>query len=160
MEESLREEGTERFFADILEGFSLKATDPGTYSPLVLAWIGDGIYELIIRSILIAGGNMSVDRLNRMGSRMAKAAAQAGIYFSIREELTEEEEAVFRRGRNAKSYSMAKNASVNEYRHATGLEALCGFLYLNGKTERLLALLRLGFERSGMLEPGGNDGIS
>lgn len=75
---------------------------------------------------------------------MVNAKAQAEFYFRVAEELTEEETAVFRRGRNAKSYTTPKNADLMDYRHATGVEAVFGYLYLDGKMERAIDLFRLG----------------
>lgn len=120
--------------------------DIRTYSPLVLAYIGDGIYELIIRSLLVGHGNTHAARLHKQASSLVNAGAQSAMMERIKEQLTEEELHIFRRGRNANSPTMAKHASVSEYRRATGFEALMGYLYLKGRTERLLELVRLGLK--------------
>lgn len=122
------------------------------YSPLTLAYIGDCVYELFIRSVLVTRGNTPVDRLNREASHYAKAVTQAKLVMSIMEELTETEQAVFRRGRNAKSPTKAKNATMMEYRTATGFEALLGYLYLTEQFDRLVQLVRMAFDDAGMYE--------
>ncbi len=131
---------------DILREFQLPGGDVKMYSPLALAYIGDGVYELIVRSIILGEKELTVNHLHQKTSRLVNAVAQREVYQRLRDELTEEEQSVFRRGRNAKSFSVAKSGSVNDYRIATGLEALCGYLYLCGRTDRLLALLKLGIE--------------
>lgn len=138
MEESIE------LYARIKERYSLKATDIKTYSPLTLAFIGDGVYELVIRSYLVGKGNRDVNGLHKDKSRYVKAQTQAVMAEVILDLLTEEEQDIYRRGRNAKSYTTAKNASVGDYRKATGFEALCGFLYMTGQTERMLELIETG----------------
>lgn len=130
----------------IRERLELEEIDIRTYSPLVLAYIGDGIYELFIRSLLVSRGNSSVSRLHKKASALVNAGTQAIILERIKEHLTEEELHVFRRGRNANSATMAKHASVSEYRKATGFEALMGYLYLKGELERAIELVKLGLE--------------
>ena len=125
---------------EILNHFQLPGGDVRMYSPLALAYIGDAIYELVIRSAILGQKELTVNHLHQKTTKFVKASAQRELFQHIQEELTEEEMSVFRRGRNAKSFSVAKNASVNDYRMATGLEALCGFLYLTGRTERLLTI--------------------
>ena len=119
------------------------------YSPLTLAYMGDCAYEIVIRTLLVHKGNTHVDRLNKRASNLAKAATQSQIIGVIQESLTEEELTIYKRGRNAKSYTSAKNASINDYRRATGFEALIGWLYLKGEFDRMTALIRLGFEGIG-----------
>lgn len=128
----------------IKDTFHLKNLDPKSYSPLGLAYIGDGIYEIIVRTIVLSDGNMSVNKYHKKSSAMVKASAQAEFYKNIEEHLSDSEMAVFKRGRNAKSGSVAKNANVIDYRVATGVEALFGYLYLDGQGERLLELAKLG----------------
>lgn len=132
--------------AYIRQQFGIGETDTRHYSPLVLAYIGDGIYELIIRTAAVGKGNKQVNKLHREVSRLAKAQAQSAMVKILLPLLTEEEEGIYRRGRNAKSYTVAKNASVNDYRRATGFEALLGYLYLRGETERLLELVKAAVE--------------
>ena len=136
MEESLRE----LFIPD----FSKE--EAGNYSPLVLAFIGDAAYELAIRSMVVKQANRPVNELNRMKNKYVKAAAQSAMIEKILPELEADEAAVYKRGRNARSYTMAKNATMADYRRATGFEALMGYLYLEGKIERLLELVRKGME--------------
>lgn len=127
----------------IKRDFGLEEIDLRTYSPLTLAFVGDCIYDLIIRTVAVERHNTSPERLHREKSRLVKAQTQAQMSQVLLPYLTPEEEAVYRRGRNAKSYTTAKNASVADYRKATGLEALYGYLYLDGREERLLELIRI-----------------
>lgn len=131
--------------------FGLPDVDIRTCSPQVLAYIGDGIYELLIRTILLGKGNCQANGLHRKTSSYVKASAQAAMILAIREELTEEEHHAYKRGRNAKAFSMAKHATMSEYRHATGFEALMGYLYLTGQMTRMIDLVRMGMERTGGL---------
>ncbi len=135
---------------DIKERFGCEEQDIRTYSPLTLAYIGDAIYDLVIRSVVVERGNRSNNDLHKRVIRYVKAPAQAQMAEALLSELTEEELAVYKRGRNAKSYTTAKNASVNEYRKATGYEALLGFLYLTGQNGRLLELIQRGIKLTGM----------
>ena len=130
--------------------FDCKEMDLRTYSPLTLAYIGDAIYDLVIRTIVVERGNKSANNLHKKTVTYVNARVQAKMIDALESELTEEEAAIYRRGRNAKSYTAAKNASVIEYRKATGLEALCGYLYLNGQQERLLHLIHDAIARIGM----------
>ena len=126
--------------------FGLEKVDVGTYSPLTLAYIGDCVYELVIRTKLVHRNNAPVNLLNREGSYYAKAATQAFIIEALYEELSEEEAAAYRRGRNAHSATKAKNASMSDYRKATGFEALIGYLYVQRNFDRLMELIARGFE--------------
>ena len=126
------------------ELFHLEDQDLRSYSPLTLAYIGDGVYELIIRTILVKKGNCPVNRLHKKASSLVKAGAQSAIMKVIEEELTPEELSVYRRGRNAHSPTMAKHATMADYRRATGFEALMGYLYLKEDYTRMLTLVRMG----------------
>ncbi|RHD31309.1 ribonuclease III [Blautia obeum] len=126
------------------ELFHLEDQDLRSYSPLTLAYIGDGVYELIIRTILIKKGNCPVNRLHKKASSLVKAGAQSAIMEVIEEKLTPEELSVYRRGRNAHSPTMAKHATMADYRRATGFEALMGYLYLKEDYTRMLTLIRMG----------------
>ena len=126
------------------ELFHLEDQDLRSYSPLTLAYIGDGVYELIIRTILVKKGNCPVNRLHKKASSLVKAGAQSAIMEVIEEELTPEELSVYRRGRNAHSPTMAKHATMADYRRATGFEALPGYLYLKEDYTRMLTLVRMG----------------
>ena len=126
------------------ELFHLEDQDLRSYSPLTLAYIGDGVYELIIRTILVKKGNCPVNRLHKKASSLVKAVAQSAIMEVIEEKLTPEELSVYRRGRNAHSPTMAKHATMADYRRATGFEALMGYLYLKEDYTRMLTLIRMG----------------
>ena len=134
----------------IKRDFDCKDVDIRTYSPLTLAYIGDAIYDLVIRTIVVERGNRSANNLHKKTVTYVNARVQAKMMDVLEEELTEEEQAVYHRGRNAKSYTSAKNASIIEYRKATGLEALCGYLYLKGEQERMLTLIRTALTKLGM----------
>lgn len=134
----------------IKDSFALKEVDIRTYSPLTLAYIGDAVYDLIIRTVVVGRGNTSANKLHKQTIEYVKAPAQARLIEAIQEDLTEEEAVIYRRGRNAKPYTMAKNASMGEYKKATGLEALVGYLYLTNRTERILELLQIGLHKIGL----------
>ena len=116
------------------EQFALSEIDIRTYSPLVLAYIGDGIYELMVRTVLVGQGNRQASTLHKKASSYVKASTQSAMILAVQEELTEEEHQVYKRGRNAKTVTMAKHASMHDYRHATGFEALMGYLYLTNQS--------------------------
>lgn len=124
----------------------LPDTDIRSYSPLTLAFIGDAVYDLIIRTIIVEKGNAPVNKLHKQVSSLVKAPAQMEMFRRIEDKLSEEELAVYKRGRNAKSFTSAKNASITEYRIATGLEALVGYLYLTNRFGRILKLVKEGLE--------------
>ena len=132
--------------AYIKERFHLGDVDIRTYSPLTLAYIGDGIYDLVIRSLVVAKGNTRANELHKRTSQIVKAHTQAEMMEILLPLLTEKEEAVYKRGRNAKSFTMAKNATMSDYRKATGFEALMGYLYLQDEFERLVDLVQAGIE--------------
>ncbi|MDO4475532.1 MAG: ribonuclease III domain-containing protein [Lachnospiraceae bacterium] len=133
------------------EVFGLKERDWSQYSPLTLAYIGDDVYDLIIRTIFVKQANRQVNKLHRLTAQLVRAKTQAAIVAAILPDLTEEEAAVYRRGHNSNPHTIAKNASRREYLEATGFEALIGYLYLQRRNERLLTLTRTGLERIGML---------
>ena len=112
------------------------------YSPLVLAYVGDAVYELYVRKHITKDNNIQVDKLHKMAVSVVKSSAQAKSYHLIENMLTEEETAVFKRGRNAKS-SVPKNSDMSEYKTATGLEALIGYIYLKGDINRLDEIMNL-----------------
>ncbi|MGN0413016.1 MAG: Mini-ribonuclease 3 [Lachnospiraceae bacterium] len=135
---------------NIKKEFQCEEQDIRSYSPLTLAYIGDCIYEIIIRTVVVERGNKSPQSLHKTVTKYVKAETQCELFQVLQDELTEEEMAVMRRGRNAKSFTTAKNASVGDYRKASGLEALFGFLYLTGQTERAVTLLKSGLAKIGM----------
>ena len=126
------------------EAFHLEEKDLRTYSPLTLAYIGDGVYEPVIRTVLVKKGNCPVNQLHRKASSLVKAASQSAMMEFIEPMLTEEEHSVYRRGRNAHSPTMAKHATMADYRRATGFEALMGYLYLKEDFCRIVELVRAG----------------
>ncbi len=129
----------------------LKDVDIQSYSPLVLAYIGDAVYEVLIRTRVVNRGNQQVNKMHKRSAGLVKAESQATMARLLLEELTQEELAVYRRGRNAKSATMAKHAKMIDYRMATGLEALVGYLYLAGRNGRLLQLIHNGLVKMGEL---------
>ena len=131
------------------EALLLEPVDICCYSPLALAYMGDAVYEVLVRTRVMNRGSMQVNKMHKKSASLVKAEAQARIIQALQEELTEEETAVYKRGRNAHSASSAKNASIRDYRMATGFEALVGYLYLTGQYERLLKLVHDGLERIG-----------
>ena len=135
-----------QFDSYMQELFQMKEVDIKEYSPLTLAYIGDSIYDLIIKSLVINEGNKQVQKLHRETSSMVQASAQSKMMRTIQEHLTEEEHAVFKSGRNAKSVSPAKNQSITDYRRATGFEALMGYLYLKKEWKRMLDLVKIGLD--------------
>lgn len=134
----------------IKERFDCRETDIRAYSPLTLAYIGDVVYDLVIRTVVVERSNRATNELHKKTVLYVKAQTQARMIEALLEQLSQEEEAVYRRGRNAKSYTTAKNASVADYRKATGLEALIGYLYLTEQMERILELVKTGIEAVGM----------
>ena len=143
MEESLNLEEFLRYYYDAME---MSTVDPGTYSPLVLAYIGDGVYELMVRAKVINRGSMQVNKMHKHSAMLVKASAQAELIRSVEKELTPQELSVYRRGRNTKSHTVAKHASMIDYRMATGFEALMGWLYLKNDYGRMLCLIREGLD--------------
>ena len=134
------------------EAMKLKEVEAREYSPLALAYLGDAVYELAIRTFVMNHGNTQVNKMHKKTAGLVKAEAQANFYKGLEEELTEEEKAVYRRGRNAKSVTMAKHATMKDYRMATGFEALMGYLYLTEQMERMAELLGHGLKKLGELE--------
>ena len=126
--------------------FQMKEVDMKEYSPLTLAYIGDSIYDLIIKSLVINEGNRQVHKLHQKTSAFVQAKTQSQMMRAMQEYLTEEEHAVYKRGRNAKSVSPAKNQSITDYRRATGFEALLGWLYLKKEWKRILDLVKIGLD--------------
>ena len=128
------------------EKFNIEPKDIRTYSPLTLAYIGDSIYDLVIRSILVNKGNTPVNKLHQRASQIVKAPTQAAMILALMDELTEEEADWYRRGRNSKPHTKAKNASTIDYLDATGFEAVLGYLYLIGDMDRICELVNRGLE--------------
>jgi ribonuclease-3 family protein len=112
-------------------------------SPLALAYLGDAVFELCVRQYITETYNTGVSKMNEYARRLVNAASQAEMYRKLEEVLTEEETAVIKRGRNAKSKSVPKKADVASYRRATGLEALFGYLYVCGRQGRIDELFEI-----------------
>lgn len=108
---------------------------------LTLAYVGDAAHSLFVRENLASGAHFKPDVLHQLASAEVKAAAQANLAESLLASFTETETAVYLRGRNAKAHHKAKNQSISDYRKATGLEAVLGYLYLTGQSERIVELL-------------------
>lgn len=138
------EENVIQLVSYLKKELGLPHTDMKTYSPLTLAFIGDGAYDLIIRTMIVEGGNAPVNKIHKRVSNLVKASGQVAMFRAIEQELTQEETTIFKRGRNAKSFTSAKNASITDYRIATGLEALMGYLYLTDNMKRMVELIKLG----------------
>lgn len=126
------------------------------YSPLVLAYMGDAVYELLIRERIVRQGNRQVNRLHLAAVHLVKAGTQAAMIRFLEPELTPQELSVYRRGRNAHSHTTAKNATVIDYRMATGFEALIGFLWLSGQKERLMYLVETALRKLDETERSGS----
>ena len=137
---------TFEFHEYIKQVLQLKEVDVKQYSPLVLAYIGDCVYDLIIKTMVINGGNKQVHKLHEETSSYVQASTQSLMMRTMQEHLNEEEHAICRRGRNAKSVSPAKNQSITDYRRATGFEALIGYLYLKRDYKRLMDLVKIGLD--------------
>ena len=139
---------TNETIQDIAGQLALFGTDVDlrTFSPLALAFLGDAVYSLIIRTSVIARGNRQAEKLHNETTRLVRAQKQAAIGRAVYDLLTPEEQKVYRRGRNSHPMHHAKGASLDEYLQATALETLCGYLYLQGRTERLMEILRTGLE--------------
>ena len=134
----------------IKEQFQIAPVDIRTYSPLALAYIGDGIFDLVIRSIVVGKGNTKASQLHYQTSHIVKAGTQAEMIKVLEPALTQEEADVYRRGRNAKSPTMAKNATMSDYRNATGFEALMGYLYLQDEFPRIVELVKKAVDDLGI----------
>ena len=111
-------------------------------SPLTWAYIGDAVYELYIREYLIETTNLKPNKLHIEAIKFVKAGAQSEILEKLQEDLTEEEQEIVRRGRNAQNHHLPKNANLTEYTHSTAFEALIGYLYLSKNDGRLKEILK------------------
>lgn len=131
----------------INDEFNQSFPDANQYSPLTLAYIGDAVFDMVVRTLLVEQANVQVKKLHKKACEIVKAKSQADLIIAIEDELSGDEYSIFKRGRNAKSASTAKNADIHDYRNATGFEALLGYLYLSGHLGRALELMKLGFQR-------------
>lgn len=119
---------------------------PMQLSPLSLAYIGDAVFEVYVRTYIMKDVNMPVSKLHRAATRYVSATNQALMVKKIADSFTQEEASVYKRGRNAHSYTSAKNANIVDYRMATGLEALIGYLYIKKETQRLEEIMAMCIE--------------
>lgn len=147
MEESLSKGS---LLADILKLFPGKHQDVRAYSPLTLAYIGDAVYDLVIRTVVVERANRPANELHHITVGYVSAGAQAKIVEALMDSFTEEEQSVYRRGRNSKPHTMAKNASAGDYLKATGFEAVLGYLYLSDRMDRVLELVKDGIRLAGL----------
>lgn len=136
MEESLK------IIADSIKKSLPVKVDLRTYSPLTLAYIGDAVYDFIVKTLVVSSGNCKPQRLHVKTTRYVKAKAQAKAIEALSECLSEPELAVYKRGYNSKPNTIAKNSGLEEYLKATGFEALLGYLYLENNIERLLEIVK------------------
>jgi len=134
------------FFENVIKEFEIKQKDICQVHPLVLAYIGDSVYEVFIRTLVVCEGNATVNRLHRRSTGFVKAKAQCDIVHRIMNLLSPEEQDIVRRGRNAKSGTIPKNADVTEYKYATGFESLIGYLYLKKDYNRLIEIMKMSVE--------------
>lgn len=147
LQEEKRLDGCEmKIDAYIRQCFQIPDVDIRTYSPLTLAYIGDGIYDLVIRTMIVGRGNTKASQLHKHTSHLVKAHSQSAMMEYLLPHLDAEEEAVYKRGRNAKSPTMAKNATMSDYRRATGFESLMGYLYLADRFTRIMELVQIGLD--------------
>ncbi len=144
------EEGVKSVLEMIQATFPGKKQDIRTYSPLTLAYVGDAVYDLVIRTVVVERANRPANELHRITVKYVSANAQSKMIQALMEDLTEEEQAVYRRGKNSKPHTTAKNATVADYMKATGFEAVIGYLYLTNQMPRILELVKLGIEKAGL----------
>ncbi len=130
--------------------FDIEPKDIRTYSPLTLAYMGDAIFDVVIRSILVNKGNTAVNKLHNRASSVVKAGTQAKMAAALLDYFTEAEADWYRRGRNSKPHTKAKNASTMDYLEATGFEAVIGYLYLTGDMNRICELINRGINAIGL----------
>lgn len=128
----------------IAKTFQTGEVDIRTYSPLTLAYIGDCVYELVIRTLIMKHGNQSVNNMSKIKVFYVKAETQAKMAEVLMNSMTEEEQSIYRRGKNAKTNTMSKSSTSADYHKATGMEAVIGYLYLMNQQNRLVELMKTG----------------
>jgi ribonuclease-3 family protein len=138
-------EAAAQLLEQMRKALNVERVDASQYSPLALAYMGDGVYELLLRTRVVCEANMQVNKLNKKGSELAMAKTQAKLVELLNPSLTEEERHFIQRGKNAKVVNIPKSCTAREYHLATGFECLMGYLYLDGQLSRLLELVSLGF---------------
>lgn len=137
----------ETLFKDIINKYGVNDKEVDLLNPLILAYIGDAVYEVYVRTYLIGTMKVTVHKLHTSSIKFVKAKAQSDIIHFMDDKLSDEEKDIVRRGRNAKSGTVPKNADITEYKYATGFEALVGYLYLKGRYERLDEIFNLCVEK-------------
>jgi ribonuclease-3 family protein len=128
--------------------FGSGEVDLKTYSPLTLAYIGDAVFEIIIRTLIVEKGQRAANTLHKHTTKIVCAQTQAQMIEAVYDDLNEVEQDIYRRGKNTKIHSSAKNASLSDYRKATGLEMLCGYLFLKNDTPRITYIVRVALEKA------------
>jgi ribonuclease-3 family protein len=136
------------FFRKISSELPVKPGDLSTYSPLALAYVGDAVFDLYIRTLILSRGNAPVHKLHKQSVAFVKAKAQSDIIHKLLDRLDPDEQDAVRRGRNAKSGTVPKNTDIADYKYATGFETLLGYLYIRQDFDRLMEVLRLSTEQS------------
>ena len=129
--------------SNLFSSEKLSKAEAKQYSPLTLAFLGDAVYSLLVREMLLKTANRPTNALHKESIKLVNANCQAEMIKKILPELTEDEEAIFKRGRNAHSGHVPKNQSDADYRYATGLETLYGYLYLIGDFERIMYIFNI-----------------
>ncbi len=137
----------EKSLSEIIEHFPLSEGEVRAYNPLAFAYVGDAVYDLIIRTMVVSKGTNRPNRYHKETIQYVNAKAQMELYENMKEILTDEEKNIFRRGKNTKTISPAKNQSLHDYRMATGFEALMGYLYLSGRVDRIIELVEYGLKK-------------
>jgi ribonuclease-3 family protein len=145
MEESIKDIS---LLDQIHKEFGGEGVDLKTYSPLTLAYIGDAVFEIIIRTLIVEKGQRAANTLHKHTTKVVCAKAQAKMIEAVFDNLTTEEQDIYRRGKNTKIHSSAKNASLSDYRKATGFETLCGYLFLKNDTPRITHIVRVALENA------------
>lgn len=146
------EEGIKTFslLTQLHKEFGACEVDIRTYSPLTLAYIGDAVFEIIVRTLIVEKGQRAANTLHRHTTRLVCAQTQARMAEVLYDLLTEKEQDIYRRAKNTKINSSAKNASLSDYRKATGFEALCGYLFLTDDVARITGLLKKAMDLLGL----------
>ncbi|QUH19855.1 Mini-ribonuclease 3 [Alkaliphilus sp. B6464] len=137
----------DEFLNNIQENTKIKTeSEVRMMAPLVLAYVGDAIFEVFIRNYLVKEMNVSVNQYHKKATRYVRAKSQAEVVHALEPELTEVEWTIVKRGRNQKSATVPKNANLTDYRYATGFEALLGYLFYIGEYSRLSLLMNRAVE--------------
>ncbi|MCM1183267.1 MAG: ribonuclease III [Roseburia sp.] len=130
--------------------FGACGVDIRTYSPLTLAYVGDAVFEIIVRTLVVEKGQRAANTLHKHTTQIVCAQTQARMAEALYDRMTEKEQDTYRRAKNTKLNSSAKNASLSDYRKATGFEAVCGYLFLTDDVPRILELVRKALDILGI----------